>query len=294
MEVLEAMLEFLQLCPPLADMDSHVGYAEEGEGWTLHDEGEELLGLYWDGSRRRLHSYSLEIRLDSSTDSQRIANVKLLDQVSRWVNEQNDPELLPELPDRKKSEKIDCILGGMDAMSSDGMIGTYHISLQLTYVERGRSLYLNREKQFWISENPDSEQTNWMLLSAGIMELKVNRKSENILFFELGKEAFPQEKALSSVKYITFHGHLDEQDEALTKIISLHGREIGLLQEKMSNKYDNYGIFCKAQVEVIEDGSGCAGEPKSFEVRLKYGEEFPVEIIQGVNVVSFTSIKEAI
>ncbi len=140
MEVLEAMLEFMQQCPSLADIESHVDYSDEGDCWTLHDCGEELLSLYWDGTRRKSHSYSLEIRLDSSTDSLRINNAKLMENISCWINEQNDQEILPELPVGKISQKIDCEIGEMGAMSPDGMTGIYHLSMQLIYVERGAEL----------------------------------------------------------------------------------------------------------------------------------------------------------
>ena len=140
MEMLESMLDFLQMCPSLADMDSQLDSAEAGNGWTLYDCGEDLLSLYWDGTRRKKREYSIELRVYSSTDSERIENARRLESIAEWVNEQNDLELLPELTEGKTALSLECELGEMGHLSEDGISGTYHLQLNLVYVERGAEL----------------------------------------------------------------------------------------------------------------------------------------------------------
>ena len=146
---------------------------------------------------------------------------------------------------------------------------------------------LNRKRQLWFCPDPDCEQPSWLLLSAGILEQKTSRNSEKMLFFELGKEDHPEEKIAGSVKLITFQGHIEENDEALIKLLKLHGKSVGLIQREMSKNADNNGVFCYATVEVLDDGSGKANEPQSFEICLKCGDETEVKIASSVNGISF-------
>ncbi len=116
----------------------------------------------------------------------------------------------------------------------------------------------------------------------------MSRKSENMLFFEVGKDESPQEKIASSIKVITLRGHVDENDEALCKILSLNGCQIGLFERSLAEKYDDYGIYYEAQVEVKDDGSGAVDEPQNFEISLKCGREISAQIDSSVNGVNFT------
>lgn len=140
MEMLESMLEFLQMCPLLADMDSRLDSAEMENGWTLYDCGEELLSLYWDGTRRKKREYSIEVKVYSSNHEERIENSKRLENIVEWINEQNDLGVLPELTEGKSALSLVCEQGEMGYMSEDGINSSYHIRLNLMYVERGAEL----------------------------------------------------------------------------------------------------------------------------------------------------------
>lgn len=136
----EIMLEFLQLCPQLADMDSNADFADGQESWTLYDCGEELEAVYWDGGRRRKHSYSLALLLPGGDDTQRICAANLVKSVADWLWEQNELQLLPELPEACRAEKLECTSGQMSVLNEDGLSATYHLQLVLTYEERGVQL----------------------------------------------------------------------------------------------------------------------------------------------------------
>jgi len=138
--MLEIMLEFLQMCPQLADMDSHADCREDGESWTLYDCGEEVEAVYWDGGRRKKHSYSLAVQLFCGDDAERIQAANFMKKVMDWLWEQSDLQLLPELMEGCSAEKLDCSSGQMSVLNEDGISATYHIQLALTYEERGVEL----------------------------------------------------------------------------------------------------------------------------------------------------------
>ncbi len=140
MDMFEIMLEFLQLCPQLADMDAHADYSEGGESWTLYDAGEEVESVYWDGGRRKKHNYSLAIQLPCSDDVERIAAVNLVQKVRDWLQEQSDLQLLPDLMEGCTAEKLDCLSGQMGVLHEDGISASYHLQLVLIYEERGVEL----------------------------------------------------------------------------------------------------------------------------------------------------------
>lgn len=134
------MLEFLQLCPQLADMDAHADLKDGEESWTLYDCGEEVENVFWDGSRRKKHGFSLEIQLPCGDDVERITAANLLKKLMSWLLEQSDLQLLPELMEGCEAEKLDCSSGQMGLLNEDGISASYHIQLQLSYVERGAEL----------------------------------------------------------------------------------------------------------------------------------------------------------
>lgn len=138
--MLEAMLDFLALCPSLADMDGEVDYSEMEAGWTLYDGGEELEQVYWDGTRRKKHSYSLEVRANSGSSGQRIQNAQRMKAIGDWLLEQSELEQFPELGEGRIPLCIQCQSGALGVMDPDGISGTYHLQLYLIYEERGASL----------------------------------------------------------------------------------------------------------------------------------------------------------
>ena len=131
----DIMEDYLCMCPQLADMDIRLDYGSAGEGWTLHDGGSEVLCLYWDGSRLKKQSFSLQFRAYAATDSERKENEKLLSRVALWLQRSSDLGILPELGEERRAIKIDCETKGMVSME-EGISAVYHLPLSLCYEER--------------------------------------------------------------------------------------------------------------------------------------------------------------
>ena len=131
-------------------------------------------------------------------------------------------------------------------------------------------------------------QPVWLPLSAGIFERKMSRKSDKTLFFELGKEESPREDFTTSVKCIGLHGHVEETDEALMKILKMNGSCVGILQANKEKNHYNDAVYCEASVVVLDHGSGAANEPQEFEIQLNCGPEKRGEIAKDVNGITFT------
>ena len=138
--MLDIMEDYLSMCPQLTDMDRRMDYGGADEGWTLHDGGSEELCLYWDGSRLKKQSFSLQFRAFAATDQERKQNEKLLSKVALWLQRSSDLGVLPELGEERRAVKIDCETKGLVTMEPDGISAVYHMDLALTYEERGVSL----------------------------------------------------------------------------------------------------------------------------------------------------------
>ena len=140
MEVMEAMLDFLSLCPPLAELDQRLDFSEESLGWTLYDCGGQLEQVYWDGVRLRSQNYSLELRAYCGDAAQRLENLNTMEVIRSWLLDQNQPQLLPDLPEGKVAQSLDCSSGAMGQMEEDGLTAGYHLQLCLHFEERGSQL----------------------------------------------------------------------------------------------------------------------------------------------------------
>lgn len=136
----DIMEDYLSMCPQLTDMDSHCDYGGADESWTLHDGGGEVLCLYWDGSRLKKQSFSLQFRAYAATEQERKANLLVLDKVACWLQRSSDLGVLPELGEERKAVKIDCETKGLVTMEPDGISAIYHLPLSLSYEERSVEL----------------------------------------------------------------------------------------------------------------------------------------------------------
>ena len=136
----DIMEEYLSMCPQLADMDSRCDYGGTDEGWTLHDNGTEVLYCYWDGSRMKKQSWSLQFRAFAADDKERSDNLKRMDKVLCWLQDCSERGILPELGDERLALRIDCESSGQCLMETDGISAIYNLNLALTYEERSASL----------------------------------------------------------------------------------------------------------------------------------------------------------
>lgn len=149
-------------------------------------------------------------------------------------------------------------------------------------------MVLNDQRQLWFCRNYNEEQPKWLLLSAGVTERKVERKSSNLQFFRLGEEAYPNLEMKNTVKLIDLLIDLDENDEAQQEILAAHGEIVKIVQWDKSKKFDNKGEICDSLVEIIDDGSGLAKEPMRVKVRFFCGSEYDAEMASSVNGMNFT------
>ncbi len=135
--MLEEMLEFLQLCPQLAGLHFSPDLSlEEGEA-CLYDRGAVEQQLYWDGSRRLLRHFSLELQLPAATESERLAANKCLESVAKWLRNMDERERLPALDPGQRALSLICENGELGVLSADGLSAACQIQLQLCYLERG-------------------------------------------------------------------------------------------------------------------------------------------------------------
>lgn len=103
---------------------------------ALQRSGVENLGLKYVGEKGwyRQYQYILLLKANSEDDLQRIENLDWLDDLSDWIDEQNQSKSYPKL-NNKKIKKVSCANAITYETSEDGTVSTYY--LQLYFNVRG-------------------------------------------------------------------------------------------------------------------------------------------------------------
>lgn len=103
---------------------------------ALQRSGVENLRLKYVGEKGwyRQYQYILLLKANSEDDLQRIENLDWLDDLSDWIDEQNQSKNYPKL-NNKKVKKVSCANAITYETSEDGTVSTYY--LQLYFNVRG-------------------------------------------------------------------------------------------------------------------------------------------------------------
>lgn len=103
---------------------------------ALQRSGVENLGLKYVGEKGwyRQYQYILLLKANSEDDLQRLENLDWLDDLSDWIDEQNQSKNYPKL-DNKKIKEVSCANAITYETSEDGSVSTYY--LQLYFNVRG-------------------------------------------------------------------------------------------------------------------------------------------------------------
>lgn len=103
---------------------------------ALQRSGVEKLRLKYVGEKGwyRQYQYILLLKANSEDDLQRLENLDWLDDLSDWIDEQNQSKNYPKL-NNKKIKKVSCANAITYETSEDGTVSTYY--LQLYFNVRG-------------------------------------------------------------------------------------------------------------------------------------------------------------
>lgn len=103
---------------------------------ALQRSGVENLRLKYVGEKGwyRQYQYILLLKANSEDDLQRLENLDWLDDLSDWIDEQNQSKNYPKL-NNKKVKKVSCANAITYETSEDGTVSTYY--LQLYFNVRG-------------------------------------------------------------------------------------------------------------------------------------------------------------
>ena len=103
---------------------------------ALQRSGVENLGLKYVGEKGwyRQYQYILLLKANSEDDLQRLENLDWLDDLSDWIDEQNQSKNYPKL-DNNKIKEVSCANAITYETSEDGSVSTYY--LQLYFNVRG-------------------------------------------------------------------------------------------------------------------------------------------------------------
>lgn len=109
---------------------------DQADTLALQRSGVENLGLKYVGEKGwyRQYQYILLLKANSEDDIQRLTNLDWLDDLSDWIDKQNQSKNYPTL-ENKKIKQVSCANAITYESEEDGSISTYY--LQLYFNVRG-------------------------------------------------------------------------------------------------------------------------------------------------------------
>ena len=120
----------------IAEMIHTEELPDQTDTLALQRSGVENLGLKYVGEKGwyRKYQYILLLKANSEDDLQRLENLDWLDDLSDWIDEQNQSKNYPKL-NNKKIKEVSCANAITYETSEDGTVSTYY--LQLYFNVRG-------------------------------------------------------------------------------------------------------------------------------------------------------------
>ena len=120
----------------IAEMIHTEELPDQTDTLALQRSGVENLGLKYVGEKGwyRQYQYILLLKANSEDDLQRLENLDWLDDLSDWIDEQNQSKNYPKL-NNKKIKEVSCANAITYETSEDGSVSTYY--LQLYFNVRG-------------------------------------------------------------------------------------------------------------------------------------------------------------
>ena len=120
----------------IAEMIHTEELPDQTDTLALQRSGVENVGLKYVGEKGwyRQYQYILLLKANSEDDLQRLENLDWLDDLSDWIDEQNQSKNYPKL-NNKKIKEVSCANAITYETSEDGTVSTYY--LQLYFNVRG-------------------------------------------------------------------------------------------------------------------------------------------------------------
>ena len=120
----------------IAEMIHTEELPDQTDTLALQRSGVENLGLKYVGEKGwySQYQYILLLKANSEDDLQRLENLDWLDDLSDWIDEQNQSKNYPKL-NNKKIKEVSCANAITYETSEDGSVSTYY--LQLYFNVRG-------------------------------------------------------------------------------------------------------------------------------------------------------------
>ena len=131
----ESLLQYEHI-KEIAEMIHTEELPDQTDTLALQRSGVENLGLKYVGEKGwyRQYQYILLLKANSEDDLQRLENLDWLDDLSDWIDEQNQSKNYPKL-NNKKIKEVSCANAITYETSEDGSVSTYY--LQLYFNVRG-------------------------------------------------------------------------------------------------------------------------------------------------------------
>lgn len=139
--IVNGIQEYFSGCPIIQDMSGKVKVdflKDQNRIFSIEPiPANPIVEEYLDGLKEKQYLFSLVVKFPYSDEAlQNINNNKLFENLSHWVEVQNEADSLPELPEGCQAEELTVTSpGALLQVTADWKTGRYQMQMRLVYLE---------------------------------------------------------------------------------------------------------------------------------------------------------------
>lgn len=140
MSLTQYTLDLLNTYPGLTAGEIHVDMVQENPvNFSIQPEPvTPVVKKYRGGDSIRLFSFQLMARQYTTSDTERIFNATLYEDLSMWLETQSRGRLLPDMGEARTAQKIEAVGSGyLQEREEDANTAIYTMQIQLKYYQKG-------------------------------------------------------------------------------------------------------------------------------------------------------------
>ena len=139
--IVNGIQEYFSGCPIIQDMSGKVKVdflKDQNRIFSIEPiPANPIVEEYLDGLKEKQYLFSIVVKFPYSDEAlQNINNNKLFENLSHWVEVQNEADSLPELPEGCQAEELTVTSpGALLQVTADWKTGRYQMQMRLVYLE---------------------------------------------------------------------------------------------------------------------------------------------------------------
>lgn len=267
MTVTQAVLDFLEDCPYMADLlpvrTDYIGSKKDNSG-LLH-RGRTVVQRYFDGGVLWKEKFLLYARFDTAQETKRQEIREKMEAIADWLEEKSHSGVLPNLGTGRSAQAIEVEEGEIDERQPNLVYAVYQFGFSLLWrKQRDGQLFVGADSRIFYINIGNKQQEKYVPLSTGIWSRTNSISEKNQTYYVYDENGSSFQVPQSQMIGVRMKGHRVSGDAA---------------QEKLWNAY--YGLQNR-EIEFVDfDTTASEGEPNAWKGTAQMIMEQPSEETAG-------------